>query len=554
MLLWFLALPLPALASVDKTLGVSPALLSKYSAPKSGSWKCLDGSKEIPWDFVNDDSCDCPDGSDEPGTSACPNSTFYCQNAGHIGATIPSSRVNDGLCEPECCDGSDERPGVCRNACKEIGEEYRKKRDAERKIQKTGAKIRSSYIAFAHKEKKRLEALVESSAAEIAVREKEVARLRVIAERTESLSAAALEHKQQSRERPLYTSLMSHASALKALQREHKKHLEREQQLGDILDTLRKGYNPNYQDMAVLEAVRGWEYLAGLPHIGVEEDAQKAADLSVSDEEAGIAETGDEKKDDEVAETDEEEWTAEDLKTGLDELLNTDYVSLLMAHDEHVKTPPPSTLFNLRGYLPDSLVPQYEEMRETLLSWLGVFGIAGTDVEKSSDSSKARTALSDAESALNKVISDKKNAEEDLGEIFDVQGFGAEGEWKKLDGQCLQLDSGDYIYEVCLFDEARQKPGPGKGGQTFSLGKFSSWNPSPDVKPGEPAYYEKQVYDRGTRCWNGPERSVILVLKCGTENAIHTVAELEKCEYQFTGTSPALCLPLDAKDSVREEL
>jgi protein kinase C substrate 80K-H len=45
-----------------------------------------------------------------------------------------------------------------------------------------------------------------------------------------------------------------------------------------------------------------------------------------------------------------------------------------------------------------------------------------------------------------------------------------------------------------------------------------------------------------------------LVLKCGTENAFHTVAELEKCEYQFTGTSPALCLPLDANEGQREEL
>lgn len=32
------------------------------------------------------------------GTSACPNSTFYCVNEGHIGASIRSSRVNDGLC------------------------------------------------------------------------------------------------------------------------------------------------------------------------------------------------------------------------------------------------------------------------------------------------------------------------------------------------------------------------------------------------------------------------------------------------------------------------
>ncbi|KAF8211567.1 glucosidase II beta subunit-like-domain-containing protein [Mycena galopus ATCC 62051] len=548
MLFWLLALPLPALASLDKTLGVPPALLSKYSPPKSGLWKCLDGSKEIPWDFVNDDACDCPDGSDEPGTSACPNSTFYCQNAGHIGGTIPSSRVNDGLCEPQCCDGSDERPGVCKNACKEIGDEYRKKRDAERKIQKTGAKIRSSYIAFAHKEKARLEALVESSAAEIAVREKEVERLRDIADRTESLSAAALEHKQQS---PLYTSLMTHASALKALQREHKKHLEREAQLGDILDALRKGYNPNYQDMAVLEAVRGWEFLAGLPHIGVEEDAQVAADLSVSDEEAGIEASTETTEEEEV---DEDDWTAEELSTGLDELLNTDYVSLLLAHDDHVMAPPAGGVFTLRSYLPESFLPGYEGVRETLLSWLEIFGIAGTDVEKSTDSSKARQAFNDAEAALKRVKDQKKNAEDDLNDIFNAEAFGPEGEWKKLDGQCLELNTGEYTYEVCMFEEVKQKPN--KGGTTFNLGKFSSWNPSPDVKPGEPGYYEKQIYNRGTRCWNGPERSVALVLTCGTENAVHTVAELEKCEYQITGTTPALCLPLDAKDngSGREEL
>ena len=57
----------PALAAYEKTLGVPPALLSKYSPQASGKWKCLDASKEIPWDFVNDDSCDCPDGSEEPG-------------------------------------------------------------------------------------------------------------------------------------------------------------------------------------------------------------------------------------------------------------------------------------------------------------------------------------------------------------------------------------------------------------------------------------------------------------------------------------------------------
>ena len=39
--------------------------------------------------------------------------------------------------EPECCDGSDERPGVCKNTCKEIGEVYRAKEEAQRKLRKT---------------------------------------------------------------------------------------------------------------------------------------------------------------------------------------------------------------------------------------------------------------------------------------------------------------------------------------------------------------------------------------------------------------------------------
>jgi len=38
------------------------------------------------------------DGSDEPGTSACMNSSFACENLGYIVQMIPSSRVNDGIC------------------------------------------------------------------------------------------------------------------------------------------------------------------------------------------------------------------------------------------------------------------------------------------------------------------------------------------------------------------------------------------------------------------------------------------------------------------------
>ncbi|KAJ4492732.1 endoplasmic reticulum protein [Lentinula edodes] len=537
-MLWLLLLPLPlpALGVVEKTLGIAPHLVSKYVPSRSNTWTCLDGSKEIPWDYVNDDSCDCADGSDEPGTGACPNQSFYCQNEGHIGSFIPSSRVRDGLCEPNCCDGSDERPGVCNNVCQEVGQAYKTKAAEETKIRKTGSKIRSTYIAYAHKEKKRLEEVIETSAAQITTQEKEVARLRDIAERAESLSAAALEMKQQS---PLYTSLITHSNALKSLQREHKKHLQREKELSNILDALRSGYNPNYQDMAVLEAVRGWEEIAGLPHIN---DVGKD---SVSDEEAGVEEDTVPDVAQTKEEVDDEIWSAEELENDLDDLLNSDYISLLLEHDEYVQSPPEgSVLFDIASYLPDSVVPQYEEFKETILSLLVSFGIIKSETSSSTDTSRSRQALTDAENELNKVKKEKENAENDLKEIFNIHGYGLEGEWKKVDGTCLRTENGDYTYEVCLFGEAKQIPN--KGGSTFSLGKFASWNPSPDIKPGDEAYYQKQIYNRGTRCWNGPERNVVLLLSCGTENTLNSVVELEKCEYQFTGTTPALCRPLDS--------
>ncbi|KAF4616007.1 hypothetical protein D9613_011454 [Agrocybe pediades] len=530
--------PLLATAETPKTLGVSPDLISKYSPSKSNTWKCLDGSKEIPWSAVNDDFCDCTDGSDEPGTGACPNTQFYCQNAGHIGAFIPSSRVHDGLCETDCCDGSDEKPGVCPNNCKEIGEAYQKKRNAELKIQRAGAKVRSSYIAFAHQEKKRLQAEVDKLEEQIKEKEKEVDRLHDIAERAESLSQEALEHKKKS---PLYQAMINQQNALKSLKREYEKHLEREKSLGDILDTLRTGYNPNYQDMAVLEAVRGWEELAKLPHINDVGKDNEAADNANEEplEEEEVLEEG--------------MWTADQLKYQLDAVINADPVSLLLEHEEHIQAPQEgSILFDVTAYLPDSVIPAYEDFKDSIVSLLSKIGIIRGQTQ--ADSSRAQQAYHDAEHDLEHMKREKEEKANEVKEIFNVHGFGAKGEWKKLDGSCFEKDTGDYTYEVCMFKEIKQKPN--NGGQTFSLGKFESWNPSSDVKPGEPAYYQKQVYKHGTRCWNGPERNTVLLLTCGEENEILTVQELEKCEYQFTGTSPALCLPVegDSKKGTREEL
>jgi len=70
-----------------------------------GDITCADGSRGI----LNDDYCDCLDGSDEPHTSACSQrlvqtESFHCEDGLR---SIYSSRVNDGVLD--CLDGSDER-------------------------------------------------------------------------------------------------------------------------------------------------------------------------------------------------------------------------------------------------------------------------------------------------------------------------------------------------------------------------------------------------------------------------------------------------------------
>ncbi|CAJ1978853.1 unnamed protein product [Sphenostylis stenocarpa] len=100
--------------SHSSLIGVHPLDEEYYS---SEVIKCKDGSKSFSRDRLNDNFCDCPDGTDEPGTSACPAAKFYCRNLGSKPLFIVSSHVNDHFCD--CCDGSDEHDGIicCPNTC-----------------------------------------------------------------------------------------------------------------------------------------------------------------------------------------------------------------------------------------------------------------------------------------------------------------------------------------------------------------------------------------------------------------------------------------------------
>ena len=94
-----------ASAQISATRGVHPDRATLYYS--STTYKCDQGQRLLQINQVNDDYCDCEDGTDEPGTSACPQNShgFFCSDA-RIPRTLPSSMVNDGVCD--CCDGSDE--------------------------------------------------------------------------------------------------------------------------------------------------------------------------------------------------------------------------------------------------------------------------------------------------------------------------------------------------------------------------------------------------------------------------------------------------------------
>lgn len=257
----------------EKVRGVPPSRLALYGVGEDGLFRCLDGSKSIPFERVNDDYCDCPDGSDEPGTSACSNGSFFCQNAGHIPAYIPSSRVNDGVCEEDCCDGSDEWLGLtkCPNVCKAKAKAYAKEEAEREAVRASGWKVKEGWMKQGQQKRmdiqneiSRMEAPLQALKTNLVDRESAIEQLQ-----RESHGQTRSEEGQNEVE----ISILKYKGALTVLKDQAAEQTRRIKEFESILTDLSQGYNPNFQDMAVKSAVTSFADLKALAEPGITTEA-----------------------------------------------------------------------------------------------------------------------------------------------------------------------------------------------------------------------------------------------------------------------------------------
>ncbi|EEB08381.1 glucosidase II Gtb1 [Schizosaccharomyces japonicus yFS275] len=251
--LFFLPWLLQVAVSDAKTevLGVSPKELNLYQPDENGNWKCLNSSKVISFSQVNDDYCDCPDGSDEPGTSACQNGRFFCVNKGYISTYIPSNRVNDGLCD--CCDGSDEYMEIvhCENTCNEKAAVYLDELNEHNNQVRKGIDIRNEWVRAAEVKNEELKKIYDENNSKMLATMKRKNELQAQLDRMmrENVDITQL----------LNDDLSSMKETVDLLLLERSEFIKRMKILEDILKDMASGYNPNYQDMAVKDAASRWK-------------------------------------------------------------------------------------------------------------------------------------------------------------------------------------------------------------------------------------------------------------------------------------------------------
>ncbi|XP_012689231.2 glucosidase 2 subunit beta [Clupea harengus] len=472
---------------------------------------CLDGSRTIPFDRVNDDYCDCKDGSDEPGTAACPNGSFHCTNAGYKPSFIPSSRINDGICD--CCDTTDEynSGATCQNTCREMGRQERELLQKQAEIAKEGFLLKQQLINEAKRQQEEKQGKLSEMQTNRKTMEDKLEALRTVKEVAEQPEKEAKERHLKAWEDQ---KAIIHAEKDKAKMAEVFLELDDDEDGYVSVAELQSHSELDPDSDGALTEVEAQGLLGGVDKVDAssfetawvsikekyisESQADSAAvDPPAEETRQPVPDNEPYPEDDPVDEEDENEDDDEDEE---------DY------RDEDGDKPPPSVHTPEKSEPDEDAMPPYDAHTKALID----------------AAQKTRDDFDEAERALREVDDQIKSIEKELS--FD---FGPSGEFTHLYSQCYELSTSEYVYKLCPFNRVSQKPK--YGGSETNLGSWGSWAGPED------SLYSAMKYDHGTGCWQGPNRSTTVKLTCGKETVVMSTSEPSRCEYLMEFTTPAVC-------------
>lgn len=452
---------------------------------------------------MNDDYCDCQDGSDEPGTSACPNGSFYCKNAGHNPLLLPSSRVNDGICD--CCDGKDEYESgtMCVNTCKELGAAARDEAQRKYELETQGYSIKIEYIK-------------QGQLAKSAHQEKMIA-LKAEQVEVEALKAEKEKEKQEAEE-PERSALEQYRIAeqenIQLKQAEEQK--KRETEASEVFDWL----DTNSDSILQFEEIQhNMAFDQNKDGVVSEEEAKFFLHMEKEMEKSVFLATG---------------WML---------------VKPYFLKEQNQFKPPSSSPPSQSEELPthdevphDFSEDSHDDVEETEedetaedddVAIVSPSSVAQQEYDPDTQllvdaANKAREAFNQMEQRVRDIGREIRQIEESSS-----KDYGIEEEFQALQGQCFDYSDREYTYRLCPFDNGSQRPK--HGGSETRLGSWGSWSGPTEDK------YSQMHYDKGVQCWNGPQRTLQVHLLCGMENEVIAVSEPNRCEYEFKFTTPAAC-------------
>jgi len=491
-------LPLAAAADQD-VRGVAPEEQAKYSGSEFRCFTAESSSSQagapLPHSAINDNFCDCADGSDEPGTSACAgqqNILFYCPNDQSVPAYIYASRVNDGICD--CCDGSDEWQAAssCTNSCREEGRELARERAKKEADLQSGVKQRRALIDKGKKDILQAGVQLQELQAQLPL----------------------LEKSEQDAKQNL--------QAAKAKAREQEKRAAEDGEQAVIEDPEQAATSTTTTQSPSAPAA------ADAPSSGASEEPPEAtagpsASPPVSEYakwmEGGHPAAGEDKAAEEKPKVVSEytkwmEGAAEVLEepttTTTTAAPDPGFVDDFDDDDTADQDEPPA-----KGNWAQKAWAKVR--RAASDAWSSAFGWWFKTPEQR-ELYLATRALSDARAAVREGRGRLETLRAQSTAEVDENGLA----FADLTDQCIEKKIEEYKYKVCFFKDAKQ--------DNINVGKFKEWES-----------WNVVLFDKGAYCPGGPHRSFRARFQCGPKLELVDISEPSRCTYEGAMTHPGAC-------------